>query len=439
MARCGNEALLKLISNNKLDENTRVRFNVRSDLPDCRKIDAKNYVNITQAGAYNKYARPVNRFECGRTGCLTTGTLTLTDAADTVTYRAMFDATEWGAGAITFYVKPADGATYPLTVTAKIGDKDTFDATEGAGDDFDVYTVELTEAQVTADGFIPVLIDLAKAPAQVVNNGWEPAASGAHIQLSGSEALGYSSISIYDSLEDFETNHVVEVGCLSSIGGTYDLEMVTAACQDAQYNPDVQTLTFPVSGTRATPNYYLLNPMYGKGKNVKGFENVTIEKTVEASGEQGKITLPDANADICGYISVQIADSCDVTESMLTLLSIPTPVDVDEGHFQVIRNQDGTTDLIFNKAMVGMDMLISYPKAVDIEETVINPDNLGSVHVSMSVPMKTSDGTKYVYVFDNVFVTSFPATITNAEAVFSFTFTIARDADGNFMRIQKIQ
>lgn len=439
MARCGNEALLKLISNNKLDENTRVRFNVRSDLPDCRKIDAKNYVAITQAGSYNKYARPVNRFECGRTGCLTTGTLTFADAADTATYRAMFDATEFAAGAVTFYVKPEEGATFPIKVTAKVSSTDGFDPTDTTGDSFDVYEVSVTADQVTEDGFIPVLIDLSQAPASEVNGGWDPVAAGAYIQLSADAKLGYSSISIYDSLEDFETNHVVEIGCLSSIGGTYDLEMVTAACQDAQYNPDVQTLTFPVSGTRATPNYNLLNPMYGKGKNVKGFDNVTVEKTVEADGDKGKITLPDANVDVCGYISVQIADSCDVTESMLTLLSIPTAVEVDEGHFQVIRNQDGTTDLIFNKSMVGMDMLVSYPKTVDIEETVINPDNLGSVHVSMTWTQKTSDGVKYVIVADNVFVTSFPATITTDEAVFSFTFTIARDANGDFLRIQKIQ
>ena len=437
MARCGNEALLKLISNKKLDENTRVRFSVRSDLPDCRKIDAKNYVAITQAGSYNKYDRPVNRFECGRQGCLTSGTLTTVDAADTVTYRAMFDATEWAAGAVTFYVKPDANANYPITVTAKIGEKDTFDDTDTTGDSFDVYTVELTADQVTDDGFIPVLIDLSKAPAQVVNNGWEAKATGAYIQLSATEPIGISSISIYDSLDDFETSHVVEIGCLSSIGGTYDIDMVTGACQDPQYNK-VDTLTFPMSGTQATPNFHLLNPMYGKGKNVKGFENVTVEKTIEADGERGKITLADANADVCGFISVQIADSCDVTDAMLNMLSIPTPVDIDEGHFQVIRNQDGTTDLLFNKALIGMDVLVAYPKAVDIEETVVNSDNLGSVRVSMSYEAKTSDGTKYVYIFDNVFVTSFPAAISSEEAVFNFTITIARDADGNFMRIQKI-
>lgn len=429
--RCGTDALLKLISNEKLTESTRIRFNVRNDLPDCRKIDVKNYVAITQAGAYNRFARPANRFECGRSGCLTSGTLTLAAAADTVTYRAMFDATEFASGVITLYVKPAEDAEYPITLKLEISDADTFTNAE-------TYTKTLTADAVTDDGYIPVVIDLSDTPSATEGSGWDAVSAGAYIRLSADKALGYSSISIYDSLDDFETNQVVEIGCLSSMGGTYDIDLVTAACQDAQYNTDVQTLTFPLTGTKATPNYPLLNPMYGKGKAVKGFDNATVEKTIEADGDHGKIKLADANQDVCGYISVQIADSCDVTEAALTLLSLPVVVDVDEGHFLAVKNADGTTDLIFHKSLIGTSVIVAYPKIVDIEEAVVNPDNLGSVHVSMSVPVKSSDGVKYVYVYDNVFVTSFPATISSDTAEFAFTLQIARDADGNFFRVQKI-
>ena len=83
-------------------------------------------------------------------------------------------------------------------------------------------------------------------------------------------------------------------------------------------------------------------------------------------------------------------------------------------------------------------MKVAYPKEVDIEEQVANPDNLGGVHVSMSVPVEQDDGARYVYVYENVFVTSFPATITSTDAAFAFTITIVRDSEGNFFRIQKI-
>lgn len=428
MAKCGTADLLKLISNKTLDQNTRVRFNVRTDLPDCRKIDAKNFSAVSGSVAYNTYARPKNRFECGRVGCITTGTLSTAAADVTVAYRALFDAVEFSAGVVTFYVKPEAGATYPVNVTFKVSDKDDFT-------DADVYTVAITADMVGADGFAPILVDLSQVPASVEGAGWTATQTGAYFQLSADQAVGYSSISIYDSILDFETNHVVEVGCLSTIGGTYDVEMVTAACQDAQLNPDVQTLTFPMTGTQATANYNLLNPMQGKGKNTVGFRNATVKKTIEANGT---VVIPDANQDICGYITAQIADSCDATNSMLTILSVPTPVGVDEGHFQAIPNLDGTTTLRFNQSLAGMDVLITYPQKVEIKETVLNPDNLNSVHVSMTVPMTTSDGHEYVLVYDNVFVTSFPATITNEAAEFAFTITIARDADGNFMRRQEI-
>lgn len=428
MAQCGTAELLKLISNKTLNPNTRVRFNVRTDLPDCKKIDAKNFTAVSGNVHYNSYARPANRFECGRTGCITTGTLTMAVVDETATYRALYDATEFAAGVVTFYVKPDAGVTYPITTTVKISDKDDFV-------NADVYTVNLTADMVGADGYIPVLVDLSQTPASQEGTGWNATQTGAYIQLASNQIVGYSSISIYDSLMDFETNAVVEVGCLSTVGGTYDVEMVTAACQDAQLNSDVQTLTFPMTGTQVTPNYNLLNPMQGKGKNTTGFRNATTKKTIEADGT---VIIPDANQDICGYITAQIADSCDATNAMLTILSVPTPVDVDEGHFQAIPNQDGTTTLRFNQSLSGMDVLITYPQKVEIKETVLNPDNLNSVHVSMSVPMTTSDGHEYVLVYDNVFVTSFPATITNEAAEFAFTITIARDADGNFMRRQEI-
>lgn len=434
MARCDNNKLLNKIGLQTLNEQTEIDFRIRTDLPDCRKINTKDFVDISDAYTYNRYRKPENRFECMRSGCVNTGLLMLSVANETVDYRALYNATEFATGLVTFYVYPGVGATYPITVTMTVSDDSAFT-------NADVFEVAITADMVTGDGFVPVTVDL-NDPTSDVGTGWTASAGGAYIRFTADQIIGLSSIAIFDSIEDFETNDVVTIGCITTQGGTFDVELVEAACQDAKYNDQITSLTYPITGTKATPNYWKLNPLMGKGSSVNGFDMTTVERAIEAyavgTDNYGKVTLADVNQDVCGYIAVQIADSCDVTDASLTMLSIPTIADVDEGHFQVIKNDDGTTDVIFNAALVGMNVLVRYPKAVQIEETVANVDNLNGTHVSMTVPVLQSDGVKLIYVFENVFVTSFPATISSDTAEFAFTITIARDADGNFFRIQRI-
>lgn len=433
MARCSNEAVLKKIGVNVLDQKTEIDFRLRRDLPDCRKINTKNYTATSAAvtPAFNKYRKPTNRFECGRTGCITTGLLMLGAADETVTYRAAFNATEWSAGVVTLYVYPDASLTdadYPITVTMKLSDKDTFA-------DADVYTKTIEKADVTDDGFAPAMINIAGAPDSVEGNGWTPSESGAFLQFSADKKVGFSSISIYDSVDDFDIMEAVTIACLTSIGGTFDLEVVQQQCQEARYNDQVTTLNYPVTGTRISPNYMSLFPMLAKGNAQEGFDMVTIQQTI---GADGKIRLADANPDVCGFISVQADDACDVTEATYYQSSATSVTDVDDGHFIVVKNADGSTDLVFNTSQAGTKVLIKYPKRVEVEEWIANADNLNSNQLSMTVPYSLSDGTKLRLVFDNVYLTSFPMTISGDEASFAFTLSIGRDADGNFFRMYKI-
>ena len=430
--RCGNEAVLNKIGLNPLSQTSEIDFRLRKDLPDCRTINTRNFVAISAGNSYNKYKKPKNAFECDRQGCVTTGTLYMTEAAETVTFRAMWDATEFADGVATFYVLPdasLTSADYPITLTFKIAANDQFT-------NADVYTVTLTEDMLESDGYIPVQINLGATPSSVEGEGWEPNATGAYIQLSADKLVGYSSIGIYDSLDDFDLLETVTMSCLTTVGGTFDLEVVTQQCQEAKYNDDVQTLEFPVTGTQITPNFFNLFPMMRKGNRTVGYEMTTVTRTI---GADGKITLADLNQEVCGYVSVQAADSCDV-DTYLHSSSI-NQADIDDGHFLIDKKQDGTSDIVFNVSQAGQEVLVRYPRTAEIEESVANIDYLNSSQLSATVPyeLKSKGGVKKVLlVFDNVFVTSFPITITNKENAFAFTLAIGRDSEGNFMRVQKI-
>lgn len=393
MGRCNNETLMKKIGVNTLDQNTDFVFRLRHDLPDCRKINTKNYVATSAAAAlaYNKYKKPVNRFECDRTGCITTGVLTMNESNETVTYRAMFDATEWAQGVVTFYVMP-DAAiadeNYPITVALAVSEAIDFA-------NADIYSVSVTKDQITDDGFVPVMVNLANTPSSVEGNGWTPDSTGAFLRLSANQKVGFSSISIYDSIEDFDLLETVLLSCLTSLGGTFDLEVVQQRCQEAKYNDQVDTLNFPVTGTRISPNYLNLFPMARKDNQTQGFDLVNVEKTV---GADGKITFADLDQNACGWITIQADDACDVGESTYIMSSGTSVDDVDDGHYIVVKKQDGSTDIVFNRSQAGVKVLVQYPKRAEIERLALNADNLNSAQLSVAVPYMHSDGTRWLQI-----------------------------------------
>jgi len=433
MARCNMEELIKKVGIDKLSKNVEVSFALHRNLQDCRKINTRYYAELSEGATvtYNGLRKPQNRFECNRKGCVNTGTLMMGAANDAVIFKAQYDATDYAAGAVAFYVYPGTGVTFPITLTFKISDVK-------AMTNADTYTRTITAAEVTDDGYVPIVIDLAKTPTAEVGNGWTPGPVS-YIELSADKVVGYSSIAIYDTIEDFETNDVVKVGCLTSVGGSFDVAAVATTCLNAGYDDSVDSFSFTIDGTSVTPNYWKLNPMIGKGTESEGFEIITVKKEIADATGYGKVTLSDLFQDECGYTTVQKTEECNTTDSFFKQLSVPTLVDLKEDQFQVIKNADGTTDLFFNSVAIGAEVLVSYPRTVEIEEEVMTAENIGDVRARMSYPVETSDGVRYVYIFDNVLITSFPFTINNNnETAFSFSITIQRDDDNVFVRRRRI-
>ena len=423
--KCKNQELLKKITLEKIDQNMEVTFAVLDDLPDCKKISADRYVSVEGTPSFNRYKRPTNRFECDSLGCLS-GTLYVT-AGGSVIYRAQYDATEFSAGVIAFYTIPT-GSAASLKVSV---------ASEEQFTNADVYNVSIPAAMAGADGFAPVVIDLSQTPSETVGNGWTPSVNGAYIKVESEVAFSLSSISIIDTMDDFEINDVVKIACLSGLEGTEDIDAAEATCTSAGYNTSTApTFTRTVTGGLVTSNYRKLNPFIGKGEKTTGFVNETIEKTIVASGDNnyGIVTLADM-ADECGWVYVAIADSCNVTDAKLERLSIPTLVNVDEKHYLVIRGNDGVTTLYFNKELIGTEVRIAYPRTAALKnEYVADMENVGMRRVRMSYPIKQSDGVTIMRVYNNVLITSFPATINTEDTSFQFTISIQMDNDGHYYR-----
>lgn len=434
MARCKNDTLITKIGAKKLAKEVETEFTVHNYLPDCRKIIASK--RLQSVGTYNQYAIPGNQFECMREGCVNSGTLYLNGA--TAEYKAQWDAVEFADGVVTFYTVGSEGS-----LTFKISDTE-------AMTNADSYTVDLSKIPTGADGYKAVVIDLAQA-GTAIGSGWTPKHEGAYISIeitpaSGetASAIGISSISIFDEMEDFETSATVRIACLSTLGGSWEMEAAEATCfGDAGIDVEaIDTFEKTVTGKAVTPNFHILNPLYGRGEATEGWDTTTAEIVIEqGTGDDagyGVIVLADKYPGECGFMSVARADNCNVTDAHLVELIVPSKVTVDEKHFFVIEQEDGSAKVYFNEALIGQTMIVAYPQKVDVEEYVYDIDNVRYRKTRWSYTRTYTDGVKYRFVFDNVLITSFPDELTDEEGEFEFTVTIQKDATGRYGRAYRI-
>jgi len=423
---CRNDVFMSKIGFNRLTKEQEVDFDIHNDMPDCKRYRTDKYVSTGDNATYNRYRVPENQFECMRTGCVNSGTL-YNEGAETVYFIPY--ATDFVSGLVTFYVIGGKSATVKIS--------DTADFTNA-----DFYTVTIGEAG--ADGYSAVVVDLSQTPTETIGDGWTANDSGAYISITvtgdDASAIGISSIAVFDEVADFETSAVVKMACLTGIDGSFDLDAAESTCfSNGGYDTDdLDGFEISITGKALTPNYMRLNPLARKGSTTVGWDITTVEKTVVADGDYGSVTLSDLNQDECGFLTVMLADNCNVTDSQLERLTIPTQIGIDEGHYIAVNN-DGETVLYFNKFHVGAPILISYPKTVDIEEWEFTEDAIDGVRTRMSYTKTLTDGTKWRFIYDNVLVTSFPNGVSeDADEDIEITVQIQKDANGRYGRAQRI-
>lgn len=434
--RCGNDTLISKIGMKSLNKLMEVDFAVLTDIDSCVKINTKNYYTQNGAAAYNVYNTPEDKFNCLAEGCKNTGTLTVMNAAGApseATFELRADATEFAAGIITYYVHFPAAGTYDLKTT--ISDIKNKNQTEA-----DVFEQSFT---VTEAGFQPVVVDLVKPTGQIpTNGGWQESADGIFIKLEVTPEttiksdIGFSSIYVYNSLEDFEVNDVIKIGCIDEFAGELTVDPVEASCYGAGYDASSIAIERTVTGKSVTANYWKLNPLMSKGHMTSGWVVQTAEKEViaEPGKEYGYIQLPDMFMDECAFTTAAIADSCNVTDSLLTRVSSPVIMDINEKQFIVL----DSGKIAFHQSLVGKKLLISYPKQVDVEHFVASESSLNERRVRMSFVQEQTDGVKQHYIYNNVLITSFPGTVNGEETTFEFTISVQRDKNGNFFEMYRV-
>lgn len=426
--KCKNEMLLAKVGKEKVTKETEIEFTILDPIDSCRRINTRDYV-YTDATAgtltYDRFTIPDDAFNCYGDRCANSGTRTI-PATKKVVYRVPYNQADIYIGVITFYAK-ATG-----TVTVRVSDSKSMT-------NADVYE----PTYISSTGFTPIVVDLSMTPASTAGTGWTyTKGADVFIEISSSAVIQISTITLFESIEAFTTMNVVKMACLTSIDGAWALELAEQTCvQEGDYDTESPSFEFTVAGKLLTPNFDILNPMHNRGTKTRGWQNASVVKTTKTGkyADKSHITLDDMNQDECGFLSVQVKDYCHTTDAQLVRLNIPVTdnITIDERHYIVIKNCDGTTDIVFNLP-AGIDMLVSYPQVATIEHFVGNLNNLVGKTVRMAWPEIMTDGTKYVNVLNNVKVTSFPWNVSNEEGDFEITLQAQRDVNDNFYERQRI-
>lgn len=463
MSKCRNKNLIDFIKQNKIEpEKTNVVLTVMKDIDACAKVITRDYFDeVGTLPYYRSTAVPEDLINiCESVGCKNTGTLFITsdDTADTMTdgatqtythkggakFVCISDATDYLAGVMFFYVYVGAKGTYTLeTIISDAADKDQKNA--------DQYT---TTIHADRTGYFPVTIDLAHMPEKTIGEGWTATTNGvvANIEVSttneteDSVQIGMSSISFFDDLKDLEAGEVVILGCVSGIAGDDTYEPLEESCGAAQLDPNSYEVTRDITASTWTPNVNALNPAIEEVGEVDTETFVTTVKTVEKDDEYedyGSIHLSKFYVEECGNVYASVKNACNITDSIMTRVSGPNIVDLDERQFQVInsrRNPDVQiigSKLYFNKNLIGQDVILGYPANQRAQEYVATKDAINTKRVKMQYAHKDSDGWTNDYEFRNVLITSFPRSVSNSDTEFTFSIAAQPDKDKAYYHLKK--
>jgi len=442
MGKCGNEKILDMIGISKLDDQSKIILSVLTDTDNCMKIKADKPIRTTaETSAWDRYTSPPDMFNCLAEGCKNSGTLTLSGTIGTAVgaeFLAQYDATEFAAGLMTYYLYFPNTGTYTVASAMR-------NATEDTPINTDVYNQTVT---VTEAGWRPIVVDFSIAPTSTTGTGWIASARGAIVsvtvenaEITANTVVGISSFYFYNSIEEFITNAVVKIGCLTEVARSLTVDALETQCAAGGYDATTAAIEYTVTGNTVTPNYYLLNPLMQKTDKTKGWvpaETIrTIESTTVNGVEYGYVQVLNMFTEECGFISASIADQCNITDAQLDRVYSPVVIALDERQFialdGVLTGSADAGKFLFNKALIGKRVNLTYPAQADIKASFdITDENVNGRKVRAAIVICQSDKVKQIDTLNNVLVTSFPGTINREETAFAFTLSIRKDASGKF-------
>lgn len=443
MSKCQEPVTLSRISLNGLEEFEEVYFSVLNDSDSCWKIKTNKLLSTTAVShVFDQYKRPKDVYNCFAQNCNNTGTLILSQKKGVTTevaFSLLAESQEFYAGVSTYYLDLSKGTWEVAYTISSIDDEKQTNA--------DRY-----KQTVVSEGtdFSTLIVDFSKFPDEVKGKGWQADEHGIIITVKvtpseemGDYSFGISSMWFFRSFEELQNNELVAVGCLSELGGDFDMDVRDSTCLGTGYDKKSVKIEKELTGKKVSSNYWLLNPLLRKGEQTEGFSIFTTVQTIKEivvnNVKYGYLLAPDLYLKECGFSKVLINEKCETDDSELLRVNVGQPINLDPSQFQVITEGSNQHKILVNQALIGKKATLAYPKIEEVEEYIGDTSSFEERHVRMYYTEKRTNGKKITYVFNNVFITSFPGSLKEGdETEFKFKISVQRDANGAFFKEQRI-
>lgn len=450
MAKCKSSGFnIPLEQMGKLKDQDVVFVSVTEQIASCARIDTRTIdtagiSNLAEGYAYNAANVPRDEFGCSKNKCANTGTFqgAVATANQNVVigdFRKTMDANLYLFGLVTGYVMLPDG---DHTVTLDIA---AYTDTDWSNYSTSTYTVHARNGN-NASANYPVVFDLA-APTKTTGTGWTGGAVGTKVRITidgtnlvAGAKVGVSSLAFFEDIADLESNKVIALGCINTIGTSQNFDVIEGQCSESEFNTNSGSTSVSLTVNKWSKNFEYLNPTWHTSEETEFGIPYIVTRTVQpGTGELadfGLIQLSDMDMSTCGFVYIN-TPGCVNSSTELTRINSPVPVKfgtADGDKFQVLTTAyngvDNMGTILVSKDWVGAQLNVIYRQMRSAEVSYVN-NEFRDYNVTIMVPFRQKDKTIVWHQYENAFLTVDNWNISRTDdTTRDITFTVATDENG---------
>lgn len=305
---------------------------------------------------------------------------------------------------------------------------------KNSNDDKNMNVYNITVAD---DSWHPVVLELFN-PDEVVGTGWVGKNSAFDIVIEPKQATPYrlSTVELFDDIYDLVQDMTIGFECITDFSGDPALTITEELCGGQSYDSKATKIERSLTASNIIGE---LAEFHNITKRKKNLEHV-IQDRGKFTAKEEKVnetiyacfTIPELAEIHCPRLLVQ-PEGCNI----MPLYHVDVDNDdrliqLGEEHFFRKGNK-----LYLNEVYKDTTITVAYPIVVEGTAWDITTTEIENTRYQMEIVTPIGKD-EYVIKADNVFITALPLTWTGEAGTFTVPFTMAKDSEGKFGEIIKI-
>ncbi|WDA70084.1 hypothetical protein [Lactococcus lactis] len=317
-------------------------------------------------------------------------------------------------------------------IDGKAGDKFGLSVMNMTGEGANKYSVTLAQT-----GWNAVVIELFN-PKETVSGGWIGENGSIKLVVTPGQQTAFelSTVELFEDIYDMVKDQTFGFTCISDFSGDPALTITEDLCAIPGYDETATKIERSLTATNIIGELADFHNMTRRLKDSEHYMQTRGKFTAKSETVNGTeyatFIIPELADNLCPRLVVQ-PQNCEFdTLYHVDIDKDMTTIELPEEQFFLKGNK-----VFMSKTYVNTDIIVSYPIVVEGTAWDITSDDLNDQHYQMEM-VTPINGDEYLIKADNVMLTALPFTWTNAAGTFTVPFTMAKDDQGKFGRIVKV-